>query len=106
MLIYRAISGGEKNDLHSSNRFNLYSKGLEAKLFTERLEDAITFKNEFELIDSEEYFIVEVEIDDVYSKNLGYYLLDEGLLTSGCFTVDKNELNNFNKNMSFKILNL
>jgi hypothetical protein len=102
--IYRAISEAEKLDLEKYNIFRAREGAYEGKLFAESLKDATIFGKEFYIYDQEPIFIVKVLISDQFVSNLGVDSPDQFLGVGSTVSVDGENLDLFNNNMNFKIL--
>ena len=104
MVIYRSISEDEKNDLEVKGEFAAFPGAYEGKLFTDSYKSASTFGRNFFPYDSRPFYIVEVAINEIFSRNLYYDNFDEGLDVGITIAVDRDILKDFNSNMTFTIL--
>lgn len=105
MIIYRAISGAEKDNLELLQEFRLKIGAYEAKLFAESLEDASVFGKNFYRFDNEPFFVVAVLIEDDFSKQFAIESPDIELGVGATIVVDRDQLDIFNQNMVFEIIN-
>ncbi len=76
----------------------------EGKLFAESHKDASIFGRNFYPYDQEPFFVVEVNIDDEFSKIFDYEYPDQSLGVGTTFAVDRDKLNDFNNYMKFNVL--
>ena len=104
-MIYRAISESERKKLVLKKKFGAKAGGYEGKLFAESVEDASIFGKQFHNYDGKQYFIVEVEVDEDFLKKLWISYTDLGLVEGSTIGVDRDQLDEFNEKMTFKILN-
>jgi hypothetical protein len=102
--IFRAISEAEKIDLETYNEFRPKEGAYEGKLFAESIKDAVLFGREFYIFDKEPIFIVKVIIDQSFVHNLGIDSPDKFLDVGATISVDGENLQLFNNNMTFNIL--
>jgi hypothetical protein len=109
MKIYRAVSEAEKNSIEQYHRFFPIPGFYESKLFASSFEDARKFgRNIYNIYNFDviqPFYIVEVEIDDEYTKKFGYELLDADLGVGDSVIVDRDLLSEFNELMTYNMLN-
>jgi hypothetical protein len=106
LVIYRAISVQEKQDLEVDNKFRSKEGAYEGKLFAQSLKDATIFGKNFYIEDDEPIFVVEVDVDDVFFRKLYIDMLDESFGVAPSIAVDRDQLDEFNNRISIKILDI
>jgi hypothetical protein len=105
LIIYRAISNAEKEDLDLHKEFKLKPGAYEAKLFAESDDDAGVFGKNFYRYDNEPFFVVKVTIDDDFSKQFAIENPDVELGVGATIVIDRDQLEVFNLYMEYEILN-
>lgn len=95
----------EKIDLEINKLFIGKAGGYEGKLFAISPQDASIFGKNFFPYDEEPFYIVEAEIDSRYKDLLDRLHPDESLGVGNTFAVDRDNLDDFNYYVIFKILN-